>query len=333
MADIGGVSGSAAGNLRLDGKSASCLQRPVLQRSLKSAIPCEGIGVHSGKKISMVLHPAPAGHGVIFRRTDLDASKTAVDIPARFDQVSETVLCSTIENADGVKVATIEHLMSALYALALDNVLIEIDGPEVPVMDGSAEPFVFLIKCAGIVELAQPRKVLRVLKPVTVEHGQSRVTLGPSKTNRGLEINLAIDFDSSVIGRQALTVNIADDLFAKDVSRARTFGFMHEVEAMLKMGLAQGGSLDNAVVIDGDKVLNEDGLRYDDEFVRHKILDCFGDLALAEAEIIGDVSAERTGHALNNQLLRALFADPANYELTEADDILSENGAILAAAE
>lgn len=329
MTEIGGVAGTASG-----GCTRTAKQRPTQQRSLKSAISCQGVGVHSGKDVSMILHPAPAGHGIVFRRTDLDASSINVDIPARFDLVTETMLCSTIENADGVKVATIEHLMSALYATGLDNALIEIDGAEVPVMDGSAEPFVFLIECAGVVDLEQARKTLKILKPITVEQGQSRATLMPSKTGRGLEISLAIDFDSSVIGRQALSVNIADDLFAKDISRARTFGFMHEVEALRKMGLAQGGSLENAVVIDGDKVLNDDGLRYDDEFVRHKILDCFGDLALAGAEIIGDVTAERTGHALNNQLLRALFADPSAYELVDAEDTTTPvSSPVLAAAE
>lgn len=290
--------------------NASEVAANTAQHTLKRPIPCSGVGVHSGLEVQMTLHPAPAGHGIVFRRSDVTGRDPV--IPARYDRVTATRLNSTISNDDGVSVATIEHLMSALYGLGVDNVLIELDGPEVPVMDGSAEPFVFLIECAGLVEQDALRPVIRVLREVTVTEGQATASLLP---HDGFVIDMAIDFESQAIGRQWLRTEVDPQAFRSDISRARTFGFLHEVEAMRAMGLARGGSLDNAVVVDGNTVMNAEGLRYGDEFIRHKILDCIGDLALAGHTIMGLVRAERTGHALNNKLLHALFADPANWEI------------------
>ncbi len=319
---IGGENG-------IQGSAGNGYAPSPVQSTLKHAIPCAGVGLHSGQDIKMVLKPAPADHGVVFYRTDVTDRDPS--IPAQFDYVSDTRLCSTISNADGVSVATIEHLMSALAGLSIDNVLIEIDGAEVPVMDGSAEPFVFLIECAGREEQVAPRKAIRILREVHVSAGESTASLLPSD---GYAIDMAIDFDSGAIGRQWMRAEVQPDLFRRDISRARTFGFRHEVEAMRAMGLGLGGSLDNAVVVDGDTIMNEDGLRFDDEFIRHKILDCIGDLALAGHPLIGLVQAERTGHALNNKLLHALFADEANWEfVTLADFVPEEQTPALIAAE
>ncbi len=275
----------------------------------------------------MVLHPAPAGHGIVFRRTDLEDGGN--EIPARYDAVTNTTLCSTIANDAGASVATIEHLMSAIAGLGVDNLVIELDGPEVPVMDGSAEPFAFLLECAGIEAQETPRKAIRILRDVTVSHGGSTVTISPADE---FIIEMVIDFSSAAIGRQNLAVQVSPELFRNDIAKARTFGFLHEVEAMRKAGLGRGGSLENAVVIDGDRVMNDEGLRYTDEFVRHKILDCIGDLALAGYPIMGHVVAEKAGHALNNKLLHAVFADPANWEIVDVDT-LPVGGAFLTAAE
>lgn len=275
----------------------------------------------------MVLHPAPVGHGVVFRRTDLEDGSNS--IPARYDAVASTTLCSTIANDSGASVATIEHLMSAVAGLGIDNLLIELDGPEVPVMDGSAEPFAFLLECAGLAEQEAPRKAIRILRDVTVTHGSSTVTISPA---HDYIVEMVIDFNSAAIGRQSLAVQVSPELFRSDIAKARTFGFLHEVEAMRKAGLGRGGSLENAVVIDGDRVMNDEGLRFSDEFVRHKILDCIGDLALAGYPILGHVVAEKAGHALNNKLLHAVFADPANWEVVDVD-ALPVGGSFLTAAE
>jgi len=275
----------------------------------------------------MILHPAPTGHGVVFRRTDLEDGGN--EIPARYDAVANTTLCSTIANDAGASVATIEHLMSAIAGLGVDNLLVELDGPEVPVMDGSAEPFAFLLECAGVVEQDAARKAIRILRDVTVSNGGSAVTISPADE---FIVEMVIDFNSAAIGRQNLAVQVSPELFRSDIAKARTFGFLHEVEAMRKAGLGRGGSLENAVVIDGDRVMNDEGLRYTDEFVRHKILDCIGDLALAGYPILGHVVAEKAGHALNNKLLHAVFADPANWEIIDVDTLPVGN-AFLTAAE
>lgn len=298
---------------------------PAMQHTLKNTIHCTGIGLHSGKDIHLCLHPAEAGAGIRFKRTDpVDGNPV---IPALYDRVSDTRLCSTISNEDGVSVATVEHLMSALAGCGVDNALIEVSGPEVPVMDGSAEPFVFLIECAGLEQQLTPRQYIKILRRVDVEDNGNRASIEPSDR---LSIELTIDFAHAVIGRQSLRFDVSEALFKSDISRARTFGLLEEVETMQKMGLARGGSLDNAVVVGDDSIMNAEGLRYDDEFVRHKILDCVGDLALAGMPLLGAVTAYRTGHALNNKLLRAVFSDNDNWTVWTDESI---NQAYLTAAE
>jgi UDP-3-O-[3-hydroxymyristoyl] N-acetylglucosamine deacetylase len=251
----------------------------------------------------MTLLPAEAGSGISFRRTDVETAHSIV--PAAWDHVVETTLCTTIGNAHGVKVGTVEHLMSALAGCAIDNAAIEIDGPEVPIMDGSAAPFVSLIESAEVVEQPLPRRVIRILQPVRVEDGDRSVSLVPGI---GFSMSFEIDFNSSAVSRQSISIGLGNGTFKEEIAGARTFGFLHEVEMLRAAGLARGGSLDNAVVISGDKVLNEGGLRFADEFVRHKVLDAMGDLYLAGAPIIGAFSGICSGHAANNRLLHALFA-------------------------
>ncbi|MCB2102375.1 MAG: UDP-3-O-acyl-N-acetylglucosamine deacetylase [Rhodobacterales bacterium] len=292
----------------------------VRQRTLKSAINCSGVALHSGKKVTMALIPAEPDTGILFRRTDIVSGDN--EIPARWDRVVDTRLCTAIANDDGVSVGTVEHLMSALSGCGIDNVVIELNAPEVPIMDGSAAPFVFLIECAGVVSQDAPRKVIRVLKTVTVDDGERAASLTPGN---GFSLAFEIDFASTAIRQQAIAVGMADGTFKNEVARARTFGFLHEVEQLWAAGLAKGGSLENAVVVSGDKVLNEDGLRYDDEFVRHKVLDAVGDLYLAGAPIQGHFHGACSGHATNNALLRALFADPSAwaYDVERVEDGLS----------
>lgn len=287
-----------------------------LQHTLKGPIYCSGTGLHSGARVSLALQPAAPDTGVVFRRTDVRGDDTI--IPGRFDRVSDTRLCTTLSNEAGVSVSTVEHLMAALSGCALDNVVVEVSGPELPIMDGSSEPFVFLIDCAGVVAQDAPRRAIRVRKPVTVREGRSMARIEPWN---GSTINIELDFETAVIGRRSIFVDLFEGRFRDDLSRARTFGFLHEVEALRAAGLARGGSLENAVVISGDRVLNEDGLRFADECVRHKALDCIGDLFLAGAPIIGHFHGERPGHAINNRLLRALFADESAWEWIDLDDV------------
>ena len=292
--------------------------RTIRQKTLKSTINCSGVALHSGAKISMTLKPADAGHGVVFRRTDICGG--GAEIAARWDQVVDTRLCSVIGNAEGTRIGTVEHLMAALAGCGVDNVAIEINGPEVPVMDGSAAPFVFLIECAGLVEQDAPRQAIRVERPVSVGDDARFSSLAPGN---GMSLGFEIDFDSAAICRQEIHLNLTPATFKKELSRARTFGFLHEVEQLRAAGLARGGSLENAVVVSGDKVLNEGGLRYDDEFVRHKMLDAIGDLYLAGGPIIGRYRGSRCGHQGNNEVLRALFADRANYSMIDlTEDVL-----------
>jgi UDP-3-O-[3-hydroxymyristoyl] N-acetylglucosamine deacetylase len=274
------------------------------QRTLKTAIHCRGVALHSGARVAMTLCPAAPDTGIVFRRTDRDGA----DVAACWHNVAAQPLCTRIEDRNGASVSTIEHLMAALAGLEIDNAVVEIDGPEVPVMDGSAAPFVFLIECAGIVEQGAPRRAIRVLKPVRVGDGSKSAALTPDD---GFRMSFAIDFDSDAISRQDISIAIDPDSFKAHISRARTFGFLHEVDQLRAAGLARGGSLDNAVVISGNEVLNREGLRYVDEFVRHKVLDALGDLYLAGAPIVGHFHGVRSGHALNQQLVRTLFADPS----------------------
>ena len=274
------------------------------QQTLRNQISCSGVGLHGGAKVSLTLHPAAPNTGIIFYRADVSQGEPR--IAASFENVVESDLCTTVANEDGVKVSTIEHLMAALYGCGIDNALVEVDGPEIPIMDGSAAPFVFLIECAGTVEQATPREVIRVLRPVEVRAGDSRATLSPGE---GFSVAFEIDYPSPVIGHQQCVMALHEGGFKSEICRARTFGFAHEVDALRARGLAQGGSLDNAVVVSGDGVLNDGGLRYGDEFVRHKVLDSIGDLYLAGARLVGQFEGICSGHALNHQLLAEFFAD------------------------
>jgi UDP-3-O-[3-hydroxymyristoyl] N-acetylglucosamine deacetylase len=276
----------------------------VRQKTLKHDIDCEGIALHSGLPVKMRLCAAAPDFGIRFHRTDIDSAQA--DILASYDVVVDTRLCTTIANEHGVKVSTIEHLMAALAGLEIDNAIIELDAEEVPVMDGSSAPFVAMIEKAGIVEQSLPRKAIRILRTVSVRDGSKFLKVEPSEMP---VINLEIDFECDRIGRQALSLPMTKEAFVEDISDARTFGFLHEVEVLRQMGLARGGSLENAIVLSEGKVLNEEGLRHKDEFVRHKILDCIGDLYLAGAPVMGAVSGSCSGHTLNNALLRTLLAD------------------------
>lgn len=282
------------------------------QKTLKRPIPCRGIGLHSGAVVSMLLRPAPADHGIRFLRTDVNDRDPWID--ARYDRVVDTRLCTVVGNDDGVRVGTIEHLMAALAGCEIDNAVVEIDAAEVPVMDGSSEPFVFLVECAGTVELDAPRRAFEVLKPITVGDASRGLTLAPADA---FSVDFEIDFASPVVARSTLDVRLVNGTFKREIAKARTFGFLEDAEKLRAMGLALGGSLENTVVVDGDRVLNEEGLRFDDEFVRHKVLDCVGDLYLAGAPILGRVTATKSGHHTNNEALRALFADPTAYAVVE----------------
>lgn len=292
--------------------TAPPLSKVVLQKTLKSSIGCTGIGLHSGKKVGMSLNPAAADTGIVFHRTDLEGEDRI--IPARWDFVVDTRLATTIGNQASACISTIEHLMAALAGCGIDNTIIEIDGAEVPVMDGSAAPFIFLVECAGMIEQNVPRKAIKIERPVEVGDSDKFISATPGNS---FSVDFEIDFEDTAVARQQLSMRLVNGTFKTEIARARTFGFVHEVDALRKAGLALGGSLDNAVVISGDTILNGDGLRYDDEFVRHKILDCVGDLYLAGAPIIGQIDALRSGHALNNQFLNSLFADDTAWSYVE----------------
>ncbi len=279
------------------------------QRTLKSSISASGVGLHTGRKVRMTLRPAPVDAGIVFRRIDL---ATPVDIPARAELVGETRLSSCLVR-DGAKVYTVEHLMSALGGLGVDNVYVDLDAPEVPIMDGSAAPFVLLVQQAGLEQQRAPKRFLRVTRRVEVKDGDKWARLDPYE---GYRLAFSIDFKHPVIERstQSVTLDFAETSYLKEIARARTFGFMHEVEELRENGLALGGGLDNAVVLDEYRVLNADGLRFADEFIRHKLLDAVGDLYLLGSPLLASFSAHKSGHALNNRLVRALLADAGALE-------------------
>jgi UDP-3-O-[3-hydroxymyristoyl] N-acetylglucosamine deacetylase len=281
------------------------------QRTLKSTIKATGVGLHTGKKVAMTLRPAQPDQGIVFRRLDLPQP---VDIRAAARAVTDTRLCSAVEGG-GAKVATVEHLMSALAGLGIDNLYVDLTGPEVPIMDGSAGPFVYLLQSAGIAEQRAPKRFLRIRQPVEVRDGDKWARFEPYD---GFRVSFSIVFDHPVFERasQSLTIDFAETSYTKEVARARTFGFVQDVEALRDAGLALGGSLDNAVVLDEYRVLNTDGLRYADEFVKHKVLDAIGDLYLIGHPVVGAFSAHKSGHALNNQLLRATLDQTDAWELT-----------------
>ncbi|MFZ1470289.1 MAG: UDP-3-O-acyl-N-acetylglucosamine deacetylase [Paracoccaceae bacterium] len=286
-----------------------------MQNTLKSAITFTGVGLHSGRAVRMTVRPASADYGIWFRRMDV-VGKDAL-IPATWDVVTPSRLCTVVENADGVSVSTIEHLMAALAGSAIHNALIEIDGPEVPILDGSAEPFVTGFLARGLVAQQAQVRAIRVLKPVEVREGDAVARLEPSDM---LEIDFRIDFTEAAIGVQERRLNMSNGAFVRELSDSRTFCRQSDVDAMRERGLALGGTLDNAVVFDGDRVVSPGGLRHADEPVRHKMLDALGDLALAGGPLLGRYTGIRAGHALTNKLLRALFADPQAYRLVTCGD-------------
>ena len=288
------------------------------EKTLQNAIPCVGIGLHGGQKVHMTLKPAPVGHGIVFKRVDVTDKDNLV--PVSYETVVDTRMCTCVGNKDGVTVGTIEHLMAALAGFGITNILIELNGAEVPVMDGSAMDFVTLIECAGIVKQDAPLKAVKILKDVSFEDKNGAgVCLYPSE--KDLSIDFMIDFKQSrVIGRQEYSIVLTERTFKDSVAYARTFGFAQEVEMLRAMGLGRGGSLDNVVVVEGDMVLNKEGLRSENEFVVHKTLDAIGDLYQLGMPIIGCFSGVKSGHMHTNALLRKLMADKSAYEIVNADD-------------
>ena len=279
------------------------------QRTLKNVIRATGVGLHSGEKVFLTLRPAPIDSGIVFRRVDLDP---VVEIPARGDLVSETTLCTGL-SCGPAKVQTVEHLLSAMAGLGIDNAYVELSAAEVPIMDGSSGPFVFLLQSAGIVEQNAPKRFMRILKTVEVRDGDKVARFEPYS---GFRLGFTVEFDHPAIpaSRSRAVVEFSTENYIKEVSRARTFGFMRDLEYMRERNLGLGGSMDNAIVLDEFRVLNDDGLRYADEFVRHKILDAVGDLYLAGHPILGAYEGFKSGHALNNKLVRALLAEPSAWE-------------------
>ncbi|MGM0702693.1 MAG: UDP-3-O-acyl-N-acetylglucosamine deacetylase [Pseudomonadota bacterium] len=282
----------------------------IRQRTLQNIIRATGVGLHSGKKVYLALRPAPVNTGIVFVRTDLEPE---VQLPADAALVTDTTLCTALSR-DGVKVATVEHLMSALAGLGIDNAYVDVSAPEVPIMDGSAAPFVFLIQSAGIAEQAAPKQFIRIKREVVVRDEDKEARFLP---HQGFKVSFTIDFDHPVFEQQKQTavVDFSTTSFVKEVARARTFGFMRDLEYLRANDLALGGSLDNAIVVDDYRIVNEGGLRYDDEFVKHKVLDAIGDLYQLGYSLIGEFRGIKSGHALNNQLCRALLDQPDAYEI------------------
>ena len=282
----------------------------LTQRTLKNTIKTTGVGLHTGARVEIVLRPAAPDTGIVFHRVDLDRP---VSLPADAANVGDTRLSSTLKR-EGASISTVEHLMSALAGLGIDNLHVDVAGPEIPIMDGSAGPFVFLLQSAGIVEQDRPKRFLRVLLPVEVKDGDKWARFDPFN---GFKLDFTIDFPHPMFGSEnrSVVIDFAEHSYVKEVARARTFGFMQEVEAMRAAGLGLGGSLQNAIVLDEYRVLNSEGLRYDNEFVKHKVLDAIGDLYLLGHPLIGQYTAFKSGHGLNNALARALQARPDAYEL------------------
>ena len=293
------------------------------QRTLKAAIDCVGVGVHSGRRVTLTIRPAPVDHGIVFRRTDLRRT-----IPARSENVVDTRLCTVLADPamPSARVGTVEHLMAALSGLAVDNALIELDGPEIPILDGSAAPFVFLLDCAGLTGQDAPRRVMEIRRTVRVTAGEAWAELRPlGPVSRSvppvLEMDLSIDFAASAIGRQSVSMQLTPDSFRREIASARTFAQAAEVEQLQAAGMARGGSLDNAIVVDGPNILNPGGLRMANEFAGHKLLDVVGDLALTGSRLHGRFVAHRPGHQLNNRLIQALFADTAAWRMVETEPL------------
>lgn len=283
----------------------------IKQRTPKKVIQATGVGLHSGEKVLLTLRPAPINTGIVFRRTDLSP---VVEIPALYDQVGETMLCTSLQH-DGVKVATVEHLLSALAGLGIDNAYVDVNAPEIPIMDGSAAPFVFLIQSAGIREQNAAKRFIRILKPIRVEDNGKYVQFLPYN---GYKVSFTIDFDHPVFNDrpQKATFDFSGTSYVKEVCRARTFGFLSDYEQLRESDLVKGGSLDNAIVVDDYRILNDDGLRFESEFVTHKVLDAIGDLYLLGCGLIGAFEGYKSGHGLNNRLLRELMVRQDAWEYT-----------------
>ena len=288
----------------------------IRQRTLQNVIRATGVGLHTGEKVFLTLRPAAVNTGIVFRRVDLEP---VVEVKAILDNVSSTRMSTTLER-DGVRISTVEHLMSAFAGLGVDNVFVDLTAAEVPIMDGSAGPFVFLIESAGIEEQNAPKQFIRIKQSVKICDGDKWANFDPYD---GFKVDLTIDFDHPVVqsSQQHASIDFAESSFTKDVSRARTFGFLDEVEALQEAGLARGGSLDNAIVMDAFHILNDDGLRYRDEFVTHKILDAVGDLYLLGHLLVGAFSAHKSGHSMNNGLLRRLLETDSAWEYVSFDDV------------
>ena len=286
-----------------------------MQRTLARKARLSGVGVHSGQPATATILPAPCDTGVRFIRLDVQGQNNLID--ARFDAVTDTALCTCIGNDDGVKISTIEHLMAALAGCGIDNALVEVDGPEVPIMDGSSEPFLDALLTAGAIDQDEPLRAIRILKPVTVHLGDKTAELLPADH---FEIEYDIDFTDTAIGKQRRVERFTGDAFIRDYANSRTFCTLGDVEALRKIGFARGGTLQNAIVVDNGRVLNREGLRHRDEFVRHKMLDAVGDLALAGVPVIGRYRGVRAGHDMTNRLLHALFADPSAWRYEEVAD-------------
>lgn len=289
----------------------------IKQRTIKKSVSATGIGLHSGKKVSITFKPAGADTGIVYVRTDLTPNVVFKTSP---EMVRDTELCTALVTQDGTRVSTVEHLSAALSALGIDNLIIEVNAPELPVMDGSAQPFIYLLEDAGIENLDTPKKFIKVLKTVRVELDDKWAELRPA--DKGFSLDLRIDFNHPAMDKdlQHYKMNFSGSLFFNEVSRARTFCFMKDVEFMHAHNLALGGSLDNAVVLDDFKVVNPEGLRYKDEFVKHKMLDAIGDLYMSNMSLIGSFVAYKTGHHLNNMLIRALLADAQAYQIVSIEE-------------
>lgn len=288
----------------------------IKQRTLKSTVKATGVGLHSGRKVTLILRPASADTGIIYRRTDLEP---AVDFQVNADSVRDTMLCTALVNDDGVRISTVEHLNSALAGLGVDNVIIEVDAPEIPIMDGSASSFVYLIQSVGLMPQNAPKRFIKIKETIRVEDGDKWAEIRPYD---GYRLNFTIDFSHPAIDaeQQKLVLDFSSQNYIKEISRARTFGFMRDIEYLQSQNLCLGGSFDNAIVLDDYQILNKDGLRYENEFVSHKMLDAVGDLYMSGFCLLGEVEAYKSGHALNNQLLRAVLAHQESWEWITFED-------------
>lgn len=296
----------------------------VLQHTLAGPAVCAGVGVHSGQRVRLTVRPAPADTGIVFVRTDVDDRDNRILVAP--EAVRRTQLNTEIANAEGVSVSTIEHLMAAFSGLGVDNAVVELDGPEVPIMDGSAYPFIQIIDRAGRRPLGKPRRYIEVINPVEVTLGDKRAALLPLTPGSGMEMAFEIAFASKAVGRQKVDLAVDETSFRHELAAARTFGSLQEVEALRAAGLARGGSLENAIVLDGDRILNPEGLRFDDEFVRHKAMDAVGDLYVLGAPVLGRFEARYSGHALNNLLVRELWTRPEAWRYATVSESLAEAG-------